>query len=373
MTSDRRQFLKLSAASAAGLALTGLHSHAHAAAISRPPAKLKILILGGTSFLGPAIVNAAIAKGHEVTLFNRGKTNPTLFPEIEKLRGDRDPAKDEGLKALEGRKWDAVVDTSAYVPRHAKASAELLAPNVGHYVFISTISVYAKNDTDNGDESSELGKLEDPANEKVSDVTYGPLKALCEQAAETAMPGRVCTIRPGFIVGREDPTGRFTYWPLRIAKGGDVLAAGTPDDPIQVIDVRDLGEWIVKCIEDKTVGIYNATGPEKKLSVGAFLEGIRTGVKSDAKFVFADFEFLQTNGKPGDWLPLMIPPSGESKGFHTRNCAKAIAKGLKFRPISETAADTLAWWKTETEEFKAKQRFTFNEEREKELLALLKK
>src|SRR5688572_29497367 len=196
---------------------------------------MRLLVLGGTKFLGRAVVEAAVARGHEPTLFHRGLTNPGLFPDLEHLRGDRDG----GLAALQGRTWDAVIDPSGYVPRIVRASAELLADAVEHYTFISSISVYPSFPTPGMDESSPVGTLEDPTVEDVP-AHYGPLKALCEQAAEAAMPGRVFHVRAGLIVGPNDPSDRFTYWPVRVAKGGDVLAPGSPERPVQIIDVRDL-------------------------------------------------------------------------------------------------------------------------------------
>ena len=189
---------------------------------------MNLLILGGTVFLGRHLVEAALARGHAVTLFNRGQHNPDLFPEVERLRGDRDG----DLQALEGRRWDAVVDTCGYVPRVVRASAEMLAPNVDHYTFISSISVYADTSKPGIDEQAPVGTLDDPTTEEVTGESYGPLKALCEQAAEAAMPGRVLNIRPGLIVGPHDPTDRFTYWVRRVAEGGEVLAPGNPHAPV---------------------------------------------------------------------------------------------------------------------------------------------
>jgi 2'-hydroxyisoflavone reductase len=327
-----------------------------------------ILILGGTGFVGPALLDAARARGHSVTLFNRGKTEkrkPGQFQDVEKLYGNRDPnlRADEadansvkGLSALEGKKWDAVVDTSGYVPRIVKASAELLAGNVGHYVFISTISVYAENDKPNQDESAELGKLEDESVEDMGAMqqNYGPLKALCEKAAEAAMPGRVLNIRPGFIVGPNDPTDRFTYWPVRASKpdgyGEEMLAPGDGSEPVQFIDVRDLAEWIVLCIEKKTTGVYNATGPERTLT---FDEVIRASVKASnqqCKPVWVPTKFLQEMMVGiGSELPIWIPPIESYAGFHSRNCTKAIELGLKFRTPLETCRAILDWWPKELE------------------------
>jgi 2'-hydroxyisoflavone reductase len=237
MTLTRREFLRTSAATGAAVGLSSTlagvlvnpgHLLATDAIYLAEPARqpIKLLILGGTAFLGPAIVNAAVARGHTITLFNRGKTNPQLYPELEKLRGDRNG----DLEALAGRQWDAVIDTSGYYPRVVKMSAELLAPNVGHYTFISSISVYRDFKTPDMTEAAPVGTIDDPTIEEITGETYGPLKALCEQAAEAAMPGRVANIRPGLIVGPRDRSDRFTYWPVRIARGGEVLCPGNGDD-----------------------------------------------------------------------------------------------------------------------------------------------
>src|SRR5579872_4273010 len=229
---------------------------------------MKLLILGGTVFLGRHIVEAALARGHEVTLFNRGQHNPDLFPEVEKLRGDRNG----DLAALQGRQWDAAIDTSGFVPRVVRASAEALANAVKHYTFISSISVYADFTKLGIDESSPVAKLVDESVEEVTGETYGGLKALCEQAAEEALPGKVLIVRPGLIVGPDDQTDRFTYWPYRVAQGGEMLAPGRPAHQEQFIDVRDLAQWIVRMVEAGKTGVYNATGPDYVLSTQQLLE-----------------------------------------------------------------------------------------------------
>src|ERR1051325_6256679 len=237
---------------------------------------MKILILGGTVFLGRHLVEAALARGHEVTLFNRGN-NPHLFPEVEKLRGDRDG----GLDVLRGRRWDVVIDTSGFVPRIVRASAELLADTVELYVFISSLSVIADTRVPGADESAPVGTLDDPTIEDATGKAYGPLKALCEQAVEQVMPGRALNIRPGLIVGPHDPTGRFTYWPVRVARGGEVLAPGRPARQIQLVDVRDLAGWIIRLAEAGTSGLFNATGPDKVLTMEELLEECRRVAHSD--------------------------------------------------------------------------------------------
>jgi 2'-hydroxyisoflavone reductase len=315
-----------------------------------PQKKKSILILGGTGFLGPATVEVAKARGHQITLFNRGRTRPGLFPGIETLLGDRDPDKGEGLNALRNRKWDAVIDNSGYFPRLVAASAKLLAPNTGQYIFISSISAYADNSVENQDETAKLATTPDPAVEKVTDQTFGPLKVLCEKAAEAALPGRTTIVRPGYIVGPDDPSGRFTYWPVRIDRGGEVLVPGAPADPVQVIDVRDLGAWLVTLIEQGTMGTFNATGPRDRLAWGELVQACRKATRSGHTLTWV----------PGDWIhkqadevfPIWAPYLADTRGFHTWKNARAVQAGLKFRPYGETVADTLRWYKSQTERSK---------------------
>ncbi len=301
---------------------------------------MKLLILGGTMFLGRHIVEAALVRGHEVTIFNRGQHNPELFPEVEKLRGDRDG----GLDALRGRRWDAVVDTSGFVPRLVRDSAELLADAVGLYVFISSISVYADH-SQPVDEDSKVGTLEDESTEEITGVSYGPLKVLCERAVEEAMPGRVLVIRPGLIVGPDDKTVRFSYWTGRVARGGEVLAPGSPDKQIQVIDSRDLAEWTIRMAEENRTGVFNANGPDYKLTMGKFLEECRNVSGSDARLTWVDEKFLTERGVEA-WseLPLWLPEEDEPHRYFMANkIDRALAAGLAFRPLADTIRDTLAW------------------------------
>jgi nucleoside-diphosphate-sugar epimerase len=329
------------------------------------PARKSILVLGGTGFLGPHVVTAALARGHTVTLFNRGKTHAELFPGVEKLHGDRDGH----LEALASRTWDAVVDPSGYVPRIVKASAELLAPRVGHYVFISTISVYAKHDVTNADESAPVATLADPTSED-SKAHYGALKALCEQAAEAAMPGRVASIRPGLIIGPGDPTGRFTHWPTRLAEGGEVLAPGDGATPVQYIDGRDLGAWIVRVIEDRTVGTMNALGPATRVTMKSVLDECNRALGNKAQLTWVDAAFLEQHGVEG-WrdMPMWIDNHGDFAGFGTLQNTRAVRAGLAFRPIGDTARDTLAWLATLPEDERAKARSS-GIQRDKEVAVL---
>jgi 2'-hydroxyisoflavone reductase len=374
MSTSRRHFLQYSLTAASMLALA---PEAFAGSNKKPQAsakkKLKILVLGGTGFLGPAFVNAAQARGHSLTLFNRGKTRPQLFPDMEKLHGDRDPKKGEGLKALEGRKWDAVLDTSGYYPRMVEDSAQLLAPNVKHYVYISSISAYANNDVAWEDESGPTAKLADPTVENMgkSFENFGGLKRLCEEAAEKAMPGRVANVRPGYIVGPDDASDRFTWWPVRFDRGGEMLAPGSPEDPLQIIDVRDLAEWLVVVMENNLTGIYNATGPEKPWTMGGLLAACKEATGKDTKLTWVPSEFLVKNKEDGEGdIPIWAPPIGKTKGFHQRSIDKALKAGLKFRPGSVTVKDTLAYFQGLPEERRNKMRAGLSPEREKELLGL---
>jgi 2'-hydroxyisoflavone reductase len=289
--------------------------------------------------LGRHLVEAALAAGHEVTLFNRGTTNPDLFPDVEQLRGDRNA---DNLAALRGRGWDAAIDTCGYIPRVVRASAELLADAAAHYTFISTISVYADTSIFNMDESGPLGTLDDETTETVNGETYGPLKVLCERAAEAAMPGRVLHVRSGLIVGPFDPTDRFTYWPVRVGMGAEVLAPSKPSMPVQFIDARDQAAWIIRMIETRQTGVYNVTGPAALLTVGELLETCRAATGSDARFIWVDDQFLvEREVTPYTELPLWIPEN--YNGIQTINIQKSLAAGLAFRPLAATIQDTLAW------------------------------
>ena len=333
--------------------------------VSKAKKPLKVLLLGGTSFIGPHIVAHSIARGHTVTLFNRGKTHPELFPDLEKLRGDRDGK----LDALKGRKWDAVVDTSGYVPRIVKMSADLLAPEVKQYVFISSISVYPDDVKPGANEETAVQELKERGSEEVR-KHYGALKALCEKTVEQSMPGRATTIRPGLIVGPGDPTDRYTYWPVRIDRGGEALAPGTGDDPVQYVDARDLAAFVVNVIENGTMGVYNATGPEKQLPMKTMLESSRKASASPATLTWVPEPFLEEH-KVSPWEDMPVW-TGKEAGFSQIDCKKAIGKGLKFRSADETARDTLAWWKTLPEERRAKVRAGLSPDREKEVLAAWK-
>jgi 2'-hydroxyisoflavone reductase len=324
---------------------------------------MKILIIGGTVFLGRHIVEAALKAGHEVTLFNRGQHNPELFPEVEKLRGDRG----QDVSLLKDRTWDAVIDTSAYFPKDVSAIAEVLKRNVAQYVFISSVSVYSGFDKPN-DENSPLAQLPEGADEtKITGETYGPLKVLCEQEALKAFPNEALIIRPGLIVGPNDPTGRFTYWPRRIAKGGNILAPGNPNAPVQFIDVRDLAEWTIRLVENQTMGIFNATGPKVLLTMEEFLKKCKTVLKSDAQVTWISEDFLLKNEVAAfTEMPLWIP--GEMEDMSRTDISKAVENGLTFRSLKTTIEETLVWDKTIMEKFPQDRSMT--EEREQELLKM---
>ncbi len=368
----RRRFIHMSAATGGALSLGPLGSRSSFGAAPKP---LNILILGGTGFTGPFQVEYAVSRGHKVTVFNRGKTKRGELPEgVEQLVGDRN----NDLKALENRKWDVVIDNPTMLPVWVRDAAQVLKGNVDRYVFISTISVYAEHGSPGKEENAELAKYEgeDAMKETLDSVRasefklYGPLKALSEQEAEKWFPGKTLVIRPGLIVGPGDQTDRFTYWPVRIDRGGEVLAPGNPADPAQIIDARDIAEWTIRMVENGETGLYNATGPDQPLGMGEMLEGIKRGVKSDATFTWANAEFLEEQ-KVAPWsdMPVWIPPTGEMGGMGRTSIAKALSKGLTFRPLEQTASDTLAWFESQPPERQEKLRAGLSPEREKEVLA----
>ncbi|MBP6015420.1 MAG: NAD-dependent epimerase/dehydratase family protein [Candidatus Promineofilum sp.] len=299
---------------------------------------MNLLILGGTRFLGRALVDEALLDGHEITLFNRGQSNPDLYPHIEQIHGDRN----SDLAKLGRRQWDAVIDTCGYVPRAVRQSAEYLADSVEHYAFISTMSVYAEPLSSGIDERAPVGTIEDETTEEITGETYGPLKALCEQAATEAMDGRVLHVRAGLIVGPHDLSDRLTYWPVRVARGGEVLAPGSPDYGVQFIDVRDLARWILSATAARLTGPYNVTGPGRPLPLGLLLDTCRVIAGSDARFMWAEESFLVDHKvEPYTEMPLWVP--AELGAFNSFNVDKALADGLIFRPFAETVRDTLEW------------------------------
>ena len=328
--------------------------------------KGKLLVLGGTRFLGPPVVREALAAGWEVTLFNRGKSNPGLFAGLEHIAGDRDAGTLDGLK---GRSWDAVVDTSAYAPLHVTQACELLRDHVARYVLVSTVSVYPDQSAANVDENTATSV---PSPEAIAAATtiregsanYGPMKAECERAAERAMPGRVSVVRSGLIVGPDDSSDRFTYWPVRVARGGEVLAPGNPDAEVQFVDVRDLGAWCFRLALAPAAGVFNAVGFRGRLSMAELLGGCKVAFDVDCRFTWVDDEFLAANKvRPYTEMPLWLP-KGRRGHFDNK---KAIAAGLTFRPVAETIRDTEAWHRTRPQDYKWRGGLTAA--REGELLA----
>ena len=297
---------------------------------------------------------------------NVGPCMNGLFERVKKLRGDRD----DDLAALETGEWDAVIDNSASIPRWVRQSAGLLSERAGHYLYVSSISAYADPSQVGLDEDAAVATTEDPTVEEITGETYGPLKALCEQEAMKAFPGRAAVVRPGLIVGPGDPTDRWTYWPVRVDRGGEVMAPGTPDDPVQVIDARDLSEFMIHLVEQGHTGTYNATGPAARMSMGSMLTEIRESLGAKASFTFVDAEFLQEHEvQPWLHMPAWVPPEGEGGGLLQVSIARALEKGLAFRAIGQTAVDTVAWWETLDEERRGRSNFGLPAEREVEVLA----
>jgi 2'-hydroxyisoflavone reductase len=317
---------------------------------------MKLLILGGTVFLGRYLIESAQNRGYEVAMFNRGRHGSELFPEVEKLRGDRRV----DLSALIGGRWDAVIDTCGYVPSEVRASAALLSDSVQHYTFISSQSVYANFDVAGIDETHPVKKLTYEEVERAESIKpgdgiiavsygdlYGGLKALCEETIEDEMPGQSLSIRSGLIVGPYDYSDRFTYWVRRAAAGGEVLAPGHADSPIQLVDVRDLADWIIQMVEIRQTGTFNATGPEKRMTMKEMLDTCRAASSSDATFTWVSEQFLKDADVAG-WseLPLWLPSEDNVINFFAVDCSEAIESGLKFRPLTATVYDTLEWDKS---------------------------
>ena len=343
------------------------------AAKKTPKAKkpLKILILGGTRFIGLHMTALALERGHTITFFNRGKTKTDRYPEIERIKGDRNGE----IDGLKDREWDAVIDNSGYVPRHVRLTAEMLAPKVKQYVFVSSISVYP-NFAEPRDEKSAVGKLADETVEKVDGETYGPLKALSEQAAEKAMPGRTTIIRPGLIVGPDDNTDRFTYWPARAARGGEFIAPGSPADPFQVIDVRDLAAFTLNAVENNVPGVYNLVSDPNDFKFGELTNACIASAKKRAKpadaprAVYLPAAFLEEQKvEPWSEMPVWLPAKGDEAAFAGTSNAAARAKGLTITPIAKTVDDTLAWHLTRPAEEREKLKSGIAADKEATVLA----
>jgi 2'-hydroxyisoflavone reductase len=368
----RRHFIKVSAAASATVAFGVRPTSLFAQNAVKP---LRILILGGTGFTGPYQVRYALSRGHKVTTFNRGKTHPGELPkEVEQLVGDRNGH----LEALKDRQWDIAIDNPTTLPAWVRDAAQVLKGRVERYVFISTLSVYGETAT-GVDETAPLAKYDgpDPYKETLEAMkasgykTYGPLKALSEKEAEKWFPGKTLVIRPGLIVGPRDETDRFTYWPVRIDRGGEMLAPGTLNDPVQFIDARDLAEWTIRLVENRETGTYNATGPAKPLGIGGMLDGIRDALKSNAKFTWASEEFLKQQ-KVEAWSDMPVWTGAES-GMARTNIDRALSKHLTFRPLADTARDTLGWFKSLPQDRQSHLKAGLTPEREAEVLAAWKK
>jgi 2'-hydroxyisoflavone reductase len=357
MNRTRRNVLKAGAGTALALAAGRLAAHAGH--------ERTLLVLGGTGFIGPHLTEQAMARGWKVTHFNRGKRDPDGVPGVETLHGDRKGQ----LDALKGRQWDAVVDNTGYIPKFVKMSADLLAPNTGYCLFVSSISAYAGFEKPN-DENSATGVLENLEQEEITNETYGPMKALCEQYTRDAYGGRCSIVRPGYIVGPLDPTDRFTYYPVRVARGGEMAVPGTPDDPVQIVDVRDLVAFMLGLVERRVTGNFNAVTPPGELTQGKVVESCKRVSGADTKFTWIDEDWLQQFLKPDElrfapWNPVR----GAEAGASLTGIQRSLAEGLRSRPLDEIVRDTLAWHETRPAERKAALRSGLSPEREAELLA----
>ena len=351
----RRNLLERALLSTAALALPDAGVGAESAV---PPRPLRILILGGTGFIGPHQVRYALRRGHKVTLFNRGKS-PQAWPgAVEELLGDRNSG---DLEALAGREWDVCIDNPTTLPFWVRDAGKALREKVKQYIFISTISVYADTSKPGVDESAALAHYtgkdamqETQATLKADMGLYGPLKALSEKEAQAQFPGITTIVRPGLIAGPGDETDRFTYWPVRLARGGDVLAPGDGNDPVQFIDARDLAEWTIRMAERHEFGVFHATGPAHELTMAGLLRGIGAAIHAIAKPIWLPADFLDAQ-KVAPWsdMPVWLPGQGESAGFARLDLRKAIGAGLTYRPLAQTAVDTLAWFRQQPAERQA--------------------
>jgi 2'-hydroxyisoflavone reductase len=364
----RRDFVISSLGLAAATAFAPL-------APARSERRLRILILGGTRFLGPHMAEYAMSRGHSLTFFNRGKTNPGVLPGVERIQGDRNG----DLQGLAGRDWDAVIDNSGYLPRQVRSSAELLHERVPYYMFISSVSVYASFAHAN-DENSPVGTLADPAVEKIDGATYGPLKALCESAARAVYgPQHTNVLRPGLIVGPDDNTDRFTYWPARAARGGRFVAPNSPQDPVQVIDVRDLARFAITAVEQRTAGTFNTLSPPGRFTIGDVVDGSIRAAVAIAKpspppvAAWLPTAFLEAQGvAPWSDMPVWAPSTGEEAGFALVSAQRALAAGLTIRPMAETVADTLRWFLGQPEAERRDLKAGLSPDREAQVLAAWK-
>ena len=379
---DRREFVKQTVAAGGALGLgslaLGFDATAQQRPVGRAPRALRILILGGTGFTGPHQVRYAIARGHHVTVFNRGRRQADLPANVVYLQGDRNEA--TGTAALKaevakGVKWDVVIDNPTTLPFWVRDAGEALRTATNHFVFISTISVYSDTSKAGMDESTSLApysgadalKETMPTFQASQGQLYGPLKVMSEREAEKWFPGKTTIIRPGLIVGPGDTSGRFTYWPVRISKGGEVLAPGTGHDAVQIIDARDLAEWTIRVVEDRVIGTFNATGPAGELTMAEMLGGIRAAfdMTKPTRLTWVSTEFL-TEQRIRGWadMPVWVPPRADNAGFARVSIQRALDKGLTFRPLAETARATLEWFRAQPADAQPRLAGPFTAERE---------
>jgi 2'-hydroxyisoflavone reductase len=373
MRITRRYLLSLSSAALAAVALDRPPAFA-AGAVTRRPKPLRILIMGGTGLTGPHQVRYGLSRGHKITLFNRGKQPHTWPGPVEELIGDRNTG---DLKALAGGEWDVCIDNPSTLPFWVRDAGLVLHGRIKHFIFISSLSVYADN-LKPADEAAPVAAY--PGKDAMAETMesyrakigelYGPLKALSEKEAEKQFPGKTTVIRPGLIVGPGDESDRFTYWPVRLDRGGAVLAPGDGSDPVQIIDTRDLAEWTIRMAEARVFGTFNATGPDHALSMKEMLTGIAAAIHAAPKLIWVSTDFLESQ-KVEAWsdMPVWVPGQGDSAGFARRSIAKALAAGLTFRPLAMTASDTLAWFKEQPAERQAKLKAGLSSAREEEVLS----
>ena len=365
---QRREFMISSLGLATAAAFAPL-------APARSERRLRILILGGTRFLGPHMAEYAVSRGHSLTFFNRGKTNPGVLPGVERIQGDRNG----DLQGLAGREWDAVIDNSGYLPRQVRSSAALLHARVPYYMFISSVSVYASFAQAN-DENSPVGTLADPTVEKIDGATYGPLKALCESAVLAIYgPEHASVLRPGLIVGPDDNTDRFTYWPARAARGGRFVAPNSPKDAVQVIDVRDLARFAISAVEQRTAGTFNTLSPPGRFTIGDVVDESIRAAQEIAKpspppvAAWLPTAFLEAQGvAPWSDMPVWTPSTGEEAGFAQVSAQRALAAGLTIRPMADTVNDTLRWYLGQPEAARLSLKAGLSPEREAQVLAAWK-
>ncbi len=369
MKGNRREFIKAGALGAAALS-TGVLGLPATSLASDEESPLDILILGGTGFIGPHMVREALRRGHSVTLFNRGRTNNTLFPDLETIKGDRN----NGLEGLAGRSWDVVIDNSGYVPRHVRDSARLLAPNTSHYLFISTVSVYSDFTTD-ADEDAPLATLADESVEQVTGETYGGLKALCEKAVLHEVGADDSTVlRPTYICGPGDHTDRFTWWPVRTSRGGDMIWPGRKTDRVQIIDVRDLANFTIDCVQRKVSGTYVTASEEHGYTMGELLSDCEAVTDSDVTDVWVDEAFASQVGQQSPVrnrgaFPVWHPQRGDNAMGAQFISAAAREAGMHNRPVRETIRDLMVWWEGLPDERRANIQTGLPAEYEAEMIA----